>query len=308
MMKQTTVLSSAFLCGFLAVFTITLLNLLSAQNPSDLDGYGKRPNVVMFMADDLGYSDIEPYGSEIDTPHLDRLAENGMRFTSMHNTSKCFPSRASFLTGVYAPQAEMNSSPGTFADRVVSFGHVLKDAGYRTLFIGKHHSTTNPYNWGFDHYWGLRGGAVSYYNTGFKRSFDPGPPAQKTRNSIFMFDEKKSVRLPHPKATTPRTPGPTGRSIFFRNTRTRANRSACIWPTRRPMIRFRRRRKRSKNTRASTTKTFPPSARPGTNARSNRVCWTLSDFPFPTPPTATGRISANRKNRTRPDAWKCTRQ
>ncbi len=151
----------------------------------------ERPNIVIVLADDLGYSDIGAYGSEIDTPNLDRLAKNGMRFTSMHNTSKCFPSRASLLTGVYAPQAEMNSSPDDFSDDVVSFGHVLKQAGYRTLYAGKHHSTTNPYHWGFDHFWGLRDGGGNYFNPGKKRPFDPGPPAKKPNYTrTFAFDDE----------------------------------------------------------------------------------------------------------------------
>lgn len=190
MPQRNTILPSALLLGIVAFLYLSSITPLAAQDKSDLDGYGERPNVVMILADDLGFSDIEPYGSEIDTPNLDRLAENGIRFTSMHNTSKCFPSRASLLTGVYAPQAEMNRSDGNFSSDVVSFGHVLKQAGYRTLFVGKHHSSTNPYNWGFDHYWGLRDGAANYYNTGFKRKGDPGKPAQKTINRPFMFDEK----------------------------------------------------------------------------------------------------------------------
>jgi arylsulfatase len=119
-----------------------------------------RPNIVMILADDMGYSDLGCYGSEIDTPHLDQLAGEGLRFTQMHNTSKCFPSRACLLTGLYAQQSDMHDGPGHFHNAVM-FGQVLKDAGYRTLFIGKHHSTDNPQEWGFDHYRGLRDGAAN---------------------------------------------------------------------------------------------------------------------------------------------------
>ncbi len=159
---------------------------LRAQSSPD------RPNILIILADDLGYSDIGAYGSEIDTPNLDRLAENGMRFTSMHNTSKCFPSRACLLTGVYAPQADMNSSPNDFSEDVVMFGSVLNQVGYHTLFVGKHHSTTNPYNRGFDHYRGLRDGAANYFNPGEKRPFDPGTPAQKkwAYPRTFVFDDE----------------------------------------------------------------------------------------------------------------------
>ncbi|MCG2590211.1 arylsulfatase [Rhodohalobacter sulfatireducens] len=148
------------------------------------------PNIVLILADDLGYSDIGAYGSEIETPNLDRLAENGIRFTQMHNTSKCFPSRASLLTGQYAQRVGMSESPDRLSNAVM-FGEVLKNAGYKTIFVGKHHGTDNPHEWGFDHYWGLRDGAANYFNPGEQRSFDPGPPAQKewAYPRSFVFDD-----------------------------------------------------------------------------------------------------------------------
>ena len=150
----------------------------------------RRPNVVFILADDLGYSDISPYGAGIETPHLQRLAENGMRFTQMHNTSKCFPSRAELLTGTYAQQSHMHDEPGAFENSVM-LGGVLGRAGYRTIFVGKHHGTDNPYRWGFDHYWGLRDGAANYFNPGERRPVDPGPPAQKewAYPRTFVFDD-----------------------------------------------------------------------------------------------------------------------
>jgi len=150
----------------------------------------ERPNVVLILADDMGYSDISPYGSEVETPTLQRLAEGGMRFTLMHNTSKCFPSRAELLTGTYAQQSHMHDRDGAF-ENAVMLGEVLGEVGYRTIFVGKHHGTDNPYNWGFDHYWGLRDGAASYFNPGEKRPVDPGEPAQKdfAYPRPFVFDD-----------------------------------------------------------------------------------------------------------------------
>jgi arylsulfatase len=151
---------------------------------------------VFILADDLGYSDISPYGAvEIETPHLQRLADRGMRLTQMHNTSKCFTSRAELLTGIYAQQSHMHDTDGAF-EHSVMLGEVLKQVGYRTLFVGKHHSTDNPINWGFDHYWGLREGAANYFNPGERRSFDPGDPAQKewAYPRPFVFDD--SVAAP----------------------------------------------------------------------------------------------------------------
>jgi len=166
------------------------LFLPACTSTSDSETVAERPNVVFILADDLGYSDISPYGSEIETPHLQRLAEGGMRFTMMHNTSKCFPSRAELLTGTYAQQSHMHDEPGSFENSVM-MGEVLNQAGYRTLFVGKHHSTDNPTNWGFDHYRGLRDGAANYFNPGEKRPSDPGEPAQKdwAYPRTFVFDD-----------------------------------------------------------------------------------------------------------------------
>ncbi len=148
------------------------------------------PNIVFILADDMGYSDIGAYGSEIETPHLDRLADNGIQLTQMHNTSKCFPSRAVLLTGQYAQQVGMSESAGDF-EQAVMFGEVLSRANYTTIFVGKHHGTDNPYEWGFDHYWGLRDGAANYFNPGEQRPSDPGKPAQKEAHypRTFAFDD-----------------------------------------------------------------------------------------------------------------------
>ena len=67
--------------------------------------YGKRPNIVLIMADDLGFSDLGCYGSEISTPNLDQLAKGGLRFSQFYNTAKCHSSRVSLLTGLYCDQA-----------------------------------------------------------------------------------------------------------------------------------------------------------------------------------------------------------
>ena len=103
----------------------------------------ERPNVLMILADDLGYSDLGCYGSEIPTPNLDRLAAGGVRFTQCTNTSKCFPSRASLLTGCYAQAIGMDRSPAKIVG-APTIGELLREAGYRTLFSGKHHGTENP--------------------------------------------------------------------------------------------------------------------------------------------------------------------
>ena len=68
----------------------------------------EKPNIIFILVDDMGYSDLGCYGGEISTPHIDSLAQNGLRYTQMYNTAKCFPSRACLLTGVYAQQSGMD--------------------------------------------------------------------------------------------------------------------------------------------------------------------------------------------------------
>lgn len=108
----------------------------------------KRPNVILILADDLGYSDIGCYGGEVQTPNLDYLASNGLRFTSFYNTSRCCPTRASLLTGLYNQQAgigEMTTDRkapgyrGYLTENTVTIAEVLKTAGYRTGMTGKWH-------------------------------------------------------------------------------------------------------------------------------------------------------------------------
>src|SRR5262245_53708434 len=107
-----------------------------------------RPNVVIILADDLGFSDLGCYGSEIATPNLDRLAAGGLRFTQFYNTARCCPTRASLLTGLYAHQAgvghmvEGKPAPGYqgfLNDKCVTIAEALRPAGYFTAMTGKWH-------------------------------------------------------------------------------------------------------------------------------------------------------------------------
>lgn len=175
------------LFGMLIILgNLTVTNCQRSEQNSSMTG--EPPNIIFILTDDLGYSDIGAYGAEIATPNLDQLADNGIRFTGMHNTSKCFPSRAVLLTGLYAQQANMHESPKDFQNSIM-FGEVLSRAGYRTLFVGKHHGTDNPYEWGFDHYWGMRDGATSYFNPGLQRSGEPKPAQKRYGQRVFAFDD-----------------------------------------------------------------------------------------------------------------------
>ncbi len=148
----------------------------------------ERPNILFILVDDMGWSDLGCYGGEIQTPNINKLAENGLRFTQAYNTAKCFPSRACLLTGVYAQQCGMDEKFGDIKN-AVTFGEVLRTAGYRTLASGKHHGTEDLYNRGFDHYYGLRDGCCNYWNPGEKRPGEPEPAKKRTRH--WCDDEKQ---------------------------------------------------------------------------------------------------------------------
>lgn len=152
----------------------------------------QRPNIILILADDLGWSDIGSYGSEINTPNLDKLAKNGISFTQFHNTSKCSTSRASLLTGLYAQQVNMGHLRIKTLKNSVTLGEVLRDAGYATLAVGKHHGKDNLFERGFDHYWGLRDGATNHFNPGKQRTGEPAP-ALKFKPRVWCFDSECST-------------------------------------------------------------------------------------------------------------------
>lgn len=148
-----------------------------------MGGISARPNIVIILADDMGYSDIGCYGGEIHTPNLDRLAAHGLRFTQFYNAARCCPTRAALLTGLYPHQTgigHMTSEdtryrfdlgyPGYrgFLNRnCVTIAEVLQAAGYRTLMVGKWHVGTFEGMWpldrGFERYYGIIRGASNYF-------------------------------------------------------------------------------------------------------------------------------------------------
>ena len=149
-------------------------------------GAAPRPNIILILADDMGFSDIGCFGSEIATPNLDRLATRGMRINQFYNNPRCCPSRASIMTGLYAQQAGMGMMVsdygrypypgyvGMLSSRTMTIPEMLKTSGYNTAMVGKWHlAPTDPKigmaNWprqrGFDRYWGIIAGASVYYRT-----------------------------------------------------------------------------------------------------------------------------------------------
>jgi len=146
-----------------------------------------KPNVILILADDMGWSDLGCFGSEVSTPNLDKMASNGMRFTQVYNTSKCFPSRATLLTGLYSQETGYNKSYKKSMTNAITLGELFKSAGYTTMWSGKHHSTENPITRGFDHYSGLFEGACNYFNPGMQREGE-GQPAQKRNDRPWCIE------------------------------------------------------------------------------------------------------------------------
>ena len=167
----------------LALHLAILIASLFLKNPKA----EPKPNIVLILADDLGWSDIGCYGSEVMTPNLDWLAANGVRFTQMYNTSKCNPSRAALMTGLYAQQVGYEASYQQPLINGITLGELLQSAGYRTLWAGKHHGFDHPMDRGFDRYYGLKEGASNHFNPGPQRAGE-APPAQKRPDRPFYED------------------------------------------------------------------------------------------------------------------------
>ena len=154
----------------------------------------QRPNIILILADDMGFSDIGCFGSEIKTPNLDNMAAGGLRFTQFYNTARCCPTRASLLTGLYPHQAGVghmvedlgyDGYRGDLNKNCVTIAEVLKSAGYSTYMTGKWHVTKYvtqkgpkdnwPLQRGFDKFYGTITGAGSYYD-----------PATLTRDNTLI--------------------------------------------------------------------------------------------------------------------------
>jgi len=159
----------------LALFLISAISAIARQ----------RPNIILIMADDMGYSDIGCYGSEIPTPNIDKLAAKGVRFSQFYNSARCCPTRASLMTGLFPhqtgvghmteepgnPNAENWGTPGYqgyLNKRCVTIAEVLGSNGYHTYMTGKWHLGYHgeekwPLQRGFEKYYGILAGAASYF-------------------------------------------------------------------------------------------------------------------------------------------------
>jgi arylsulfatase len=160
-----------------------LLSGSAAGLPAADSGRGPRPNILIILSDDMGFSDLGCYGGEIKTPHLDKLATKGLRFTQFYNTARCCPTRAALLTGLYSHQTGVghmmedkgsDGYRGKLNRRCVTIAEVLRPAGYRNYAVGKWHVTRHvrpdapkdnwPLQRGFDRYYGTLTGAGNYFD------------------------------------------------------------------------------------------------------------------------------------------------
>ena len=144
----------------------------------------RKPNIILIMADDMGFSDIGAYGGEVHTPNLDHLAKEGLKFTQFYNTARCCPTRASLMTGLYPHQTgigHMTNPPNSNAHDMglpsyrgflnknnITLAELLKSAGYHTYMTGKWHLGMEkedqwPLQRGFDHFYGILSGASNYF-------------------------------------------------------------------------------------------------------------------------------------------------
>lgn len=173
---------------------------LLAAAPAALAQRRERPDFLVIMADDMGFSDIGCYGGEVQTPNLDGLARRGVRFTQFYNAARCCPTRAALLTGLYPHQAgighmvENRGIPayqGYLNDRCLTMAEALKPAGYSVMMSGKWHVGENRPHWpvdrGFDQYFGLISGASNFFriDEGRKMALN-GEPYTPPKEGFYM--------------------------------------------------------------------------------------------------------------------------
>ena len=159
------------------ILFITFFSCLSHAAEKPTKANDERPNIIVIMVDDMGFSDISCYGGEIPTPHLDKLGKNGLKFSQFHNTGRCCPTRATLLTGLYSHLAGMGwmthdqntiGYRGHLNNECVTIAEVLKPAGYFTAMTGKWHvgfeHGVTPSNRGFDRSLNMPAGGLHFSN------------------------------------------------------------------------------------------------------------------------------------------------
>lgn len=157
---------------------------------------GRKPNIILILADDMGFSDVGCFGSKVNTPNIDSLAADGLKFTEFYNCGRCCPTRASLMTGLYSHQSGFGlmtgdlhrpAYTGDLSDRCVTIAEAMRTGGYHTLMCGKWHLTPaelpSKHNWplqrGFERFVGTIEGAGSYFD-----------PVTLTRNNTPIRADK----------------------------------------------------------------------------------------------------------------------
>jgi arylsulfatase A-like enzyme len=168
------------------ILTVEQVPAAEKQNP---------PNIVLIVADDLGYSDLGCYGGEIETPHLDSLAKDGLRLTRFYNTGRCCPSRASLLTGQYPHRVGIGHKVadlgrpgyrGFISKESLTIAQVLKDQNYRSFISGKWHlGTPDPTTHGFDEFFGTLVSAQTFWNPHHYMRTPAGRQARRYEHNQF---------------------------------------------------------------------------------------------------------------------------
>ena len=192
---ETTVAKNApHIPSQILILTVACAGLVAGL-PGFCSGDESRPNIVLIMCDDMGYSDIGSYGGEIDTPNLDRLAKQGLRFRNFYNNAKCEHTRASLLTGRWWHHVGASAS---VVYKAPTFGERMRESGYRTLMVGKWHAGQTPHQRGFDRYYGLTDGCCNFWNPGHARPGEAEPAKKRVRRWAIDDEEFK----PFTPATT----------------------------------------------------------------------------------------------------------
>lgn len=184
-------------------FLLIVAFLGQAQNKTTTEA--PKPNVILIMVDDMGYSDLGSYGSEISTPNLDRLAKEGTRLREFYNNSICAPTRASLLTGQYQHKAGVGyfdvnlglpAYQGYLNKESLTLGEVFRSGGYSTLLSGKWHVGSEdqaqwPNQRGFDKFYGILKGASNYFDTK-PLPFGKGYPVMLLKNNEKQYPKEDS--------------------------------------------------------------------------------------------------------------------
>ncbi|MDD7985201.1 arylsulfatase [Lentisphaera marina] len=190
-----------------AMLAALFCSTLTAADPSSPTGYdvASRPNIIVILADDMGYSDLGCYGGEIQTPNIDALAREGVRFTGFKNTARCTPSRASLLTGRYSHSVGVGAMQqdqhlpgyrGQLSADAPTIAEILKPHGYATGVVGKWHQTVTgkskqkplfPLDRGFDFFYGTWWGAKDYFSPKFMMKNSEHIPDSTTYPADFYL-------------------------------------------------------------------------------------------------------------------------